>query len=39
MSARSEGATIYCHFSFKRPNKGIDGYGLFAVAFYRDFEG
>lgn len=31
--------TVYCHFSFKRPNKGADGYGLFAVAFYRDFEG
>lgn len=28
---------IYCHFSFKRP-KGKE-YGLFAVAFYRDFEG
>lgn len=31
--------TVYCHFSFKRPNKGADGYGLFAVAFYNDFEG
>lgn len=31
--------TIYCHFSFKRPNKGADGVGLFAVAFYRDSEG
>lgn len=39
MNVRGEGVTIYCHFSFKRPNKGIDGYGLFAVAFYRDFEG
>lgn len=29
--------TIYCHFSFKRP-KGKE-YGLFAVAFYNDFEG
>ena len=29
--------TIYCHFSFKRP-KG-ENYGLFAVAFYNDFEG
>lgn len=29
--------TVYCHFSFKRP-KGKD-YGLFAVAFYNDFEG
>ena len=28
--------TVYCHFSFKRPNKGVDGYGLFAVAFYRN---
>lgn len=28
---------VYCHFSFKRP-KGKD-YGLFAVAFYLDFEG
>lgn len=31
------GRTVYCHFSFKRP-KGKD-YGLFAVAFYNDFEG
>lgn len=31
--------TIYCHFSFKRPNKGMEGYGLFAVAFYKDYEG
>lgn len=31
--------TIYCHFSFKRPNKGAEGYGLFAVAFYKDYEG
>lgn len=29
--------TVYCHFSFKRP-KG-KAYGLFAVAFYRDFIG
>lgn len=29
--------TIYCHFSFKRP-KG-KGYGLFAVAFYSDYDG
>lgn len=28
---------VYCHFSFKRP-KGKN-YGLFAVAFYLDFEG
>ena len=28
---------VYCHFSFKRP-KGKQ-YGLFAVAFYSDFEG
>lgn len=30
-------STVYCHFSFKRP-KG-QNYGLFAVAFYYDFEG
>ena len=29
--------TIFCHFSFKRPRGA--GYGLFAVAFYWDFEG
>jgi hypothetical protein len=29
--------TVYCHFSFRRP-KG-KSYGLFAVAFYYDFEG
>lgn len=29
--------TIFCHFSFKRPKNQI--YGLFAVAFYSDFEG
>jgi len=29
--------TIYCHFNFKRP-KG-ESFGLFAVAFYSDFEG
>lgn len=34
---KSKGRTVYCHFSFKRP-KGKD-YGLFAVAFYTDFEG
>lgn len=33
----NKGKTVYCHFSFKRP-KGKD-YGLFAVAFYTDFEG
>lgn len=32
-----KGITVYCHFSFKRP-KGKD-YGLFAVAFYYDYEG
>lgn len=32
-----QGRTIYCHFSFRRP-KGKD-YGIFAVAFYNDFEG
>lgn len=34
---RKKNMTIYCHFSFKRP-KGKN-YGLFAVAFYSDFEG
>lgn len=34
---RNRNSTVYCHFSFKRP-KGKD-YGLFAVAFYTDFEG
>lgn len=34
---KRSGRTVYCHFSFKRP-KGKD-YGLFAVAFYSDFEG
>ena len=29
--------TVFCHFSFKRP-KG-ENYGLFSVAFYRDFPG
>ncbi|MBO5389805.1 MAG: hypothetical protein J6A59_17055 [Lachnospiraceae bacterium] len=33
----NSGKTVYCHFSFKRP-KDKD-YGLFAVAFYLDFEG
>ena len=37
MEAVKHGITIYCHFSFKRP-KG-ENYGLFSVAFYRDFEG
>ena len=32
-----ENKIIYCHFQFKRP-KGKE-YGLFAVAFYSDFEG
>lgn len=31
------GRTIYCHFSFRRPRDGV--YGLFAVAFYLDYEG
>ena len=35
--SKINGRTVYCHFSFKRP-KGKD-YGLFAVAFYLDFEG
>lgn len=34
---KKKGHTVYCHFSFKRP-KGKN-YGLFAVAFYSDFEG
>ena len=33
----STGQTVYCHFSFRRP-KGKN-YGLFAVAFYWDYEG
>lgn len=36
---KNKPTTVYCHFSFKRPNKGLDGYGLFAVAFYRDAVG
>ena len=31
------GSTIYCHCSFRRPKN--KPYGIFAVAFYRDFEG
>lgn len=34
---RNSNLTVYCHFSFKRP-KG-ENYGLFAVAFYYDYEG
>lgn len=33
----SKNKEVYCHFSFKRP-KGKN-YGLFAVAFYLDYEG
>ena len=33
----TKGHTVYCHFSFRRP-KGQQ-YGLFAVAFYSDYEG
>jgi len=29
--------TVYCHFSFRSPKD--KSYGIFAVAFYRDFEG
>lgn len=29
--------TVYCHFSFKRPRG--KNYGIFATAFYSDFEG
>ncbi|MBR1454668.1 MAG: hypothetical protein IJ593_08530 [Lachnospiraceae bacterium] len=28
---------VYCHFSFRRPKD--KSYGIFSVAFYRDFEG
>jgi len=38
-ASTNKGITIYCHFSFKRPNNGADGVGLFAVAFYKDYEG
>lgn len=34
---KNQNRTIYCHFSFKRP-KNKD-YGIFAVAFYNDFDG
>lgn len=34
---KPRGKTIYCHFSFKRPRG--EGCGIFAVAFYSDFEG
>lgn len=37
MEVLNNNRTIYCHFSFKRPKGG--GFGLFAVAFYSDFEG
>lgn len=37
VEVKRHGITIYCHFSFKRP-KG-QNYGLFSVAFYKDFEG
>lgn len=37
MMKENEGLTVYCHFSFKR--KRAEGTGLFAVAFYKDFEG
>jgi len=33
----SNNSTVYCHFSFRRP-RNVD-YGIFAVAFYLDFEG
>lgn len=36
-SSKKRSYTIYCHFSFKRP-KGKQ-YGIFATAFYSDFEG
>lgn len=34
---KKQGTTIYCHFSFKRPTG--KNYGVFAVAFYKDFAG
>ena len=34
---RRQERVVYCHFSFKRPSD-VE-YGLFAVAFYNDFEG
>lgn len=37
MTKENKGLTVYCHFSFKR--KRDEGTGLFAVAFYSDFEG
>ena len=37
MTKEGKGLTVYCHFSFKR--KRSEGTGLFAVAFYSDFEG
>lgn len=37
MGSRNKNRIIYCHFSFRRP-KG-QPYGIFAVAFYDDFEG
>lgn len=37
MTKENRGLTVYCHFSFKR--KREEGTGLFAVAFYSDFEG
>lgn len=33
----NKGKTVFCHFSFRRP-KGVD-YGLFAVAFFFEYEG
>lgn len=35
--SNGSGITVFCHFSFKRP-KGSN-YGLFSVAFYKDFIG
>ena len=37
MGNRNKNRIVYCHFSFRRP-KGKP-YGIFAVAFYDDFEG
>lgn len=37
MGNTKPGITVYCHFSFRRPKE--KNYGIFAVAFYKDFEG
>lgn len=37
MDQQYDPTVVYCHFSFKRPTG--KKYGLFAVAFYLDYEG